>query len=106
MNKVFLNGNLCTDPELRYTTTGKGIAQVTIAIRATEDRTDFILLKAWTKTAELLCQYCSKGDKITVEGRLTTDKYTKDGKDKYITFVTIDQLAFGFKPKGVKNNEN
>lgn len=105
MNKVFLNGNLCSDPELRYTTTGKGIAQVSIAIRATEDRTDFILLKAWTKTAELLCQYCSKGDKITVEGRLTTEKYQKDGKDVYITYVTIDKLAFGFKPKGV-NSEN
>lgn len=105
MNKVFLNGNLCSDPELRYTTTGKGIAQVSIAIRATEDRTDFILLKAWTKTAELLCQYCSKGDKITVEGRLTTEKYQKDGKDVYITYVTIEKLAFGFKPKGA-NNEN
>lgn len=105
MNKVFLNGNLCSDPELRYTKTGKGIAQVSIAIRATEDRTDFILLKAWTKTAELLCQYCSKGDKITVEGRLTSEKYQKDGKDAYITYVTIDKLAFGFKPKGV-NNEN
>lgn len=106
MNKVFLNGNLCKTPELHYTTTGKAICQVNIAVRATEERTDFILLKAWTKTAELLCQYCSKGDKITVEGRLTTDKYNKDGKNNYITFVTIDQLAFGFKPKGDSNNEN
>lgn len=105
MNKVFLNGNLCKTPELHYTTTGKAICQVNIAVRATEERTDFILLKAWTKTAELLCQYCSKGDKITVEGRLTSEKYQKDGKDAYISYVTIDKLAFGFKPKGV-NNEN
>ena len=106
MNKVFLNGNLCQTPELHYTTTGKAICQVNIAVRATEERTDFIMLKAWTKTAELLCKYCTKGDKITVEGRITTDKYNKDGIDKYITFVTIDQLAFGFKPKGAENNAN
>lgn len=105
MNKVFLNGNLCKEPELHYTTTGKAICQVSIAVRATEERSDFILLKAWTKTAELLCQYCNKGDKITVEGRLTSEKYQKDGKDAYISYVTIDKLAFGFKPKG-GNNEN
>lgn len=103
MNKVFLNGNLCKEPELHYTTTGKAICQVSIAVRATEDRSDFILLKAWTKTAELLCQYCNKGDKITVEGRLTSEKYQKDGKVAYISYVTIDKLAFGFKPKGASN---
>ena len=32
MNKVFLLGRLTKDPEVRYTTTGKVVAQFTIAV--------------------------------------------------------------------------
>lgn len=110
MNIVAICGYLTKDIELRYTTTGKAVARGSIALRDTEELTTFVNIEAWQKTAELMANYCRKGDKITIDGCLRSSSYEKDGIKRYKTYVVVNRLDFGFKPQnkeeGAKNNES
>lgn len=98
MNNVSISGNLCADPELRATQGGKQVASFTVAINEGKDKTEFINCVAWDKTAELISQYCKKGDRMACTGRLQTRSYeTQDGQKKYITEVVVN--SFDFPPK-------
>ena len=107
MNHVILGGNVCDDlkDKLRFTKTGKQVLDFSLAVRETEEHTNFIRCRAWAGTADILCKYVGKGDKITVSGRLTVSKYDKDGETKFYTTVVVGEVQFGFKPgKGDKND--
>ena len=57
MNKVFLIGRLARDPELRHTSNGTGVCQITVAIsrrvaQGANPETDFINVTVWDKQAE------------------------------------------------------
>ncbi len=83
INKVILGGNLTRDPELRYISTGRAVAQVGMAINhvyVTEggekrEEVTFVDIEAWGKTAETMGQYLKKGRPILVEGRLKLDTW-------------------------------
>ena len=53
MNKVFLKGRLARDVDLRTTTTGKSVAQVSIAVNrwGKDQGADFIPLVIWGQQA-------------------------------------------------------
>ena len=56
---------------------------------------DFIPCVAWEKTAEVIAQYCAKGRKIAVEGRIQTRSYdAKDGTKRYVTEVVVQSMEF------------
>ncbi|WP_343749070.1 single-stranded DNA-binding protein, partial [Selenomonas dianae] len=55
---------------------------------------DFISCVAWEKTAEVISQYVSKGQKIAVEGRIQTRSYEKDGRKNYVTEVVVQSMEF------------
>lgn len=93
-------GRLTRDPEVRYTQSGKACAKFTLAIdrRKSGDgnpQADFISCVAWEKTAEIISQYVSKGQKIAVEGRIQTRSYeANDGTKRYVTEVVINSMEF------------
>ena len=92
-------GRLTRDPEVRYTQSGKACAKFTLAIdrRKSADgnqQADFIQCVAWEKTAEVISQYCTKGKKIAVEGRIQTRSYEKDGRKTYVTEVVVQSMEF------------
>nr|DAR92839.1 MAG TPA: Single strand binding protein [Caudoviricetes sp.] len=93
-------GRLTRDPEVRYTQSGKACAKFTIAIdrRKSGDgnqQADFIQCVAWEKIAEIISQYCTKGKKIAVEGRIQTRSYeAKDGTKRYATEVVVQSMEF------------
>lgn len=99
MNRVILMGRLARDPEMQTTTTGKLKCRMTIAVDRPKAKdgtqsADFIGLVAWERTAEFSEKYLSKGQRILVEGRITTGSYEKDGVKKYTTDVTCDRIEF------------
>jgi single-strand DNA-binding protein len=60
-----------------------------------EKRADFINCVAWRQTAEFVCKYFTKGQRIGLEGRITTDKYQdKDGNMRFITDVDVNNVEF------------
>lgn len=100
MNKVFLIGRLTRDPELRHTTSGIPVCQITVAIsRPTapgkEPETDFINVTIWNRPAENVARYLSKGRQVAVEGRIQTRSYdNNEGKRTYVTEVIANNVEF------------
>lgn len=92
LNKVQLIGNLGKDPEMRHTTGGKNVATCSLAVNETRDKTEWVNLVAWEKTADILTQYAHKGDPIYVEGRMQARTYEKDGQTRYMTEVVVYNL--------------
>ena len=101
LNKILLLGRLVADPELRYTATGKAVAQFTLAVDrpfASQDgkkEADFIPVILWGKTAEVAANYSFKGQRLLVEGRLQIRSYeAKDGSKRWVTEVIGNSIEF------------
>ena len=95
INCVTLTGRLGQDPEMRYTPAGKATASVSLAVSGfSRDKTDWIRIQCWEKTAEILNQYCKKGDQIGVTGRLSVRTYeAQDGSKRTVTEVVVSSLT-------------
>ena len=105
LNKAILNGRLTKAPELKQTQNGKSVCSFTIAADRNRDRekTDFIPIVAWGKTAEFANQWFGKGDLITIVGRIEVRNYEdKNGNKRTATEIIADEVLFG----GSKNTTN
>ena len=99
MNKFIGVGNLTKEGELRSTESGKIIYSNSLAMRNDfknkdgEYDTEFINFSAWGTTAEYLKKYAKKGNKVLIEGRISTRSYDKqDGSKAYITEVIAEKV--------------
>ncbi len=73
LNNVVIMGRLTRDPELRYAPEkGTPIATFTLAIdrKFQKDKTDFIPVVAFNKTAENIANHINKGCRCAVVGRI------------------------------------
>ena len=103
LNKIFLQGRLVADPELRHTQNGVAVASFRLAVdrdfkdRETGERkADFINVVAWRQTGEFVSRFLTKGRLAVVEGKLQTRDYTdRDGNRRYATEVVADNVYFG-----------
>lgn len=92
INTVIIAGNLTRDPEVKYTPSGKAVCNSSIAVNEkSKDResTHFIEVVFWGKTAELIGQYCKKGSKILVDGRLNQESYEDKETGKKISKIKV-----------------
>lgn len=100
MNKFIGVGRLCQDVDVKYTQSGKCVANFTIAINRpkTQDgkqEADFIPVVAWNKLAETCGNYIGKGSKVLVEGRVQVRSYeANDGQKKRVTEVIAESVEF------------
>lgn len=101
LNVVALQGRLGRDPELRQTTTGKQVATFTLACdRGRKDangRTtaDWIQIVAWDRLADFAAKWLTKGQMITVDGRLQSRTYqAKDGTNRTAVEVVASNINF------------
>ena len=102
VNKVILVGNLGRDPEIRSTTSGMPVANLSLATNRRwtdkegnrQEQTEWHRIVCWGRQAEVAGQYLTKGKQIFVEGRLQTrswdDKNT--GEKRYRTEVICDNF--------------
>ena len=85
MNKVILVGNICR--EIEIDTVGKGknkVARVwnTLAINNGKDKeATFIPFTLLGKNAEIVAEYCAKGDKLLIEGYIDSYFNEKGERD-------------------------
>jgi single-strand DNA-binding protein len=106
-NSVVLMGNLCRDPELRFTPSGLAIASISLAINRKwkdangelKEEVSFIDCTAFGKTAEVAGQYVKKGNPLHLSGRLKQeqwdDKQTGQKRSKIVVIVDSLQLMGG-----------
>lgn len=112
-NKVILMGNLTRDPEMRYTSSGKTIANFGLAINRNylskdgekKEEVDFFDISAWDKTAELCNQYLEKGSGVLIEGRLKQERWEDDGGNKRSKIVVVAS-AVQFLSRGQKGDNS
>lgn len=119
LNSVSLVGRLTDDPNLRYTSTGKAVANFRLAIQRPfknqngDYEADFINCVVWNKQAENLAQYMNKGSTIAVSGSLQSRSYeNQNGQKVYVTEVLVNNVSFIQSKKnnnqnnGYQNNQN
>lgn len=100
MNRVSLVGRLTNKPELRYTSGNLPFTRFSVAVNRTysnqqgQKETDFINIVAWRKQAENICNYLDKGSLVSVDGRIQTGSYEKDGEKRYTFEVLADSVQF------------
>ena len=106
MNKIFIIGNLCKDPELRTTQSGVAVCTFTVAVNrrqtaeAGKPDADFFRITTWRQTAENCQRFLAKGRKVGVSGAVSLNTYTaKDGTTKASLEVNADEVEF-LSPRG------
>lgn len=102
MNKIILTGRLVADPDYTVTqTTQTELVKFCLAVNRIKEGVDFIDCTAWRKTANFVYTYFHKGDGITVEGRLESQKWEdKAGQKRTSWFVTVERVEFPVAKKG------
>lgn len=109
MNNVVLIGRLVREPELRYlSSTSTAVCQFTIAVdkNLSKDKktqfeaqgkptADFIRIVVWGKQGENCSKYLEKGQKVAINGSISTSSYkTQTGETRYSTDIIASSVEF------------
>lgn len=106
LNKVLLIGRLTGDPELRNTSSGRSVANFSIATNRywnndsgeRQEDTQYHNIVVWGRQAEAVNQFLNKGSLVLIEGRLQTRKWEdNDGNNRRTTEVVAQRVQFGPK---------
>jgi single-strand DNA-binding protein len=105
INKVILVGTLGNDPEIRHTSSGKSVANISMA--TTEkwkdgEHTEWHRLVMFGALAEIAEKYLTKGSHVYVEGKIKQEKWEdQEGRTRYTTNIICYQLNMlgGGNPK-------
>jgi len=101
LNKIMLIGNLGRDPEVRFTVSGKAVANFTVATSESwigkdgneQEHTEWHRIIAWGKLGEICGEYLVKGRTVYVEGRLQTREWEdRDGNKQRTTEIVASEM--------------
>ena len=102
-NSVHIEGNLVAEPELRYTPTGRAVANLTVAHNTRvhidgewrNGTTSFFDVVAWQTLAEAAADELGKGARVVVDGRLVQRSWEDrtTGKVRYKVEIVADSIA-------------
>jgi single-strand DNA-binding protein len=106
--EITIVGTLTADPEMRFVTSGAGVANFTVASnnrvlnKATgewEDRdATFLRCTVWREVAERVCESLSRGDRVIVTGSLKQNSYeTADGEKRTSFDVDVREIGPSLK---------
>ena len=96
LNQCSFIGRLGKEVELRQIG-DSSVANFTIACgwkSKDKEGVEWINVSAFGKLAEICAQYLVKGSQVYVQGKMKTDKYTKDGVERYSTKIVADNVQF------------
>lgn len=100
LNKVMLIGNVGNDPDVRTTSSGTPIANMSLATTRKwkdgsgeqKEKTEWHRLTVWGKLVDVVERYVKKGDRLYVEGRIEYSESESDGQKKYWTDVNVFEM--------------
>lgn len=100
LNKIQIIGRLGNDPDVRYSQSGSALTTISVATTETwkdkegnkQERTEWHRVKFFGKLAEIAGEYLKKGALVYVEGSIRTEKYEKDGVEKYSTDIIANEM--------------
>ena len=103
LNKIMLIGNVGSDPEMRYTPSGKAVTSFRMATNyrymgsdgERREETEWFRISVWGKQAESCNQFLSKGRRVYVEGRLRSRNWEgQDGQMRTSLEVSANRVIF------------
>jgi single stranded DNA-binding protein (ssb) len=109
LNRVELIGHIGQTPEIRYTQDKKAIANLSVATSESykdkdgnkQENTEWHRVVAFGKLAEIIGEYCGKGQLIYVAGKIRTRKWTdKEGQERYTTEIVANEMKMLSKKEG------
>lgn len=106
MNSCIFVGNVSREPELSFIpSTGMAVVKFGLAVNdgwGEKKTTSFLNMTAFSKTAEAIANFITKGSKVTVRCHVKTGSYEKkDGSGKiYTTDFIVDEIEFPSKKEG------
>ena len=106
MNKITIIGNLGRDPEMRYSNSGQAMTRFSVATNRRYNTADgeqveeveWFNCTAFGNIANVCNQYLSQGEKIYIEGRLSSRMYARQDGEQAVSldvFVTEMQMLGG-----------
>ena len=101
LNKIMLIGNVGNDPDVRTTSSGTPVANMSPATTRKwkdgsgepKEKTEWHRLTVWGKLADVVKRYVKKGDRLYVEGRIEYSESESDGQKKYWTNVNVFEMV-------------
>lgn len=108
LNKIVIVGRMTKDAQI-YEKEDNKIATFCVATERNykddnnEISTDYLLCKAFGKTATNIEKYTSQGTLIGITGQMRSRKYEKEGQTHFVTELYVETIKF-MSPKN-KNNE-
>ena len=102
VNKVLLLGHLGADPEIRYTTSGIPVVNVSLATNESYtnregekvEKTEWHRLVFWRQLAEIAGQHLHKGNPIYVEGTLRYRTWTdSQEQERFTAEIEVRELS-------------
>jgi single-strand DNA-binding protein len=103
LNKVLIAGNLVDDPRTGLLESGVSVANFRIASTQSyksrdgewKEKTCFVDVVAWRRTAELVSEYLRKGSPVMVEGELQTNSWQgQDGTQRSRVEILARRVQF------------
>ena len=100
LNKAIIAGNCAADPEIRELAGKKGASfriGITEKYKDTDnqfqEKTEWINIVAWGKTAEVAEKYVKKGTAVLVEGKIQNRQWNdREGNKRYTTEVLASNI--------------
>ena len=112
LNKIVIQGRLCSTPELRRTQSGTAVTSFTMAVdrdfknQSGEKETDFIDIVAWSNIAEFVSNYFKKGDMAIVSGRLQSRRWEDRDGNKRTAIEIVSENIYFCGPKKSQQEQN
>lgn len=106
-------GNLTSDPELRFTSSGSAVASFTIASTSRiydrklnewrNGETLFLRASIWRDAAEHVAESLSKGMRVIANGKLKSKSFeTKEGEKRTILEIDLEDIGPSLRYTSVK----
>ena len=102
INKVIIVGNMGQDPDVRYTTGGAAVTNISVATseqwkdkNTGEDvvKTEWHRIVFFGRLAEIAGEYLKRGSQVYIEGKLQTRKWQdNNGQDRYTTEIVANEM--------------
>lgn len=98
---ITIAGGLTRDPELRFTSTGRGVCSFAVAVSYRyqqngewKEDTSYFDVTAWGGLGENAAATLQKGMRVIVSGRLQQRRYeTKDGEKRSAVEIVADEIG-------------
>ena len=102
INKVILIGRLGADPEIRFTSSGIAVCNVSLATNESYtnrdgekvEKTEWHRLVFWRRLAEIAGEYLKKGSAVYIEGQMRYRTWTdNEDKERFTAEVEVRELS-------------